>query len=118
MAGDETWVFEFKAESKRQTSEWHPPFSPSQKKARTSKSKQKSTLICFFDRHGVIHKKFVPPGKTVNAVLYMNVLTRLRKRIVRVPSPTIGGSIMATPHSVLRSGVSFPAYWGNAASSS
>uniref|UniRef100_A0A493U176 Histone-lysine N-methyltransferase SETMAR n=3 Tax=Anas TaxID=8835 RepID=A0A493U176_ANAPP len=41
-------------------------------------------LICFFDRYGVIHKEFVPPGRTVNAVFYMEVLTRLRKRIACV----------------------------------
>uniref|UniRef100_A0A8C3BTD1 Transposase n=1 Tax=Cairina moschata TaxID=8855 RepID=A0A8C3BTD1_CAIMO len=31
-----------------------------------------------------IHKEFVPPGQTVNAVFYVEVLTRLRKRIARV----------------------------------
>jgi histone-lysine N-methyltransferase SETMAR len=84
VTGDETWVFEYDPESKRQSSEWHTPSSPRPKKARMSKSKQKSMLICFFDRHGVIHKEFVPPGQTVNAVFYVQVLTRLQKRIVRV----------------------------------
>uniref|UniRef100_A0A8B9ZUC3 Transposase n=1 Tax=Anas zonorhyncha TaxID=75864 RepID=A0A8B9ZUC3_9AVES len=65
VTGDETWVFEYNPESKR-------------------KSKQKSMLICFFDRHGVIHKEFVPPGQTVNAVFYVEVLTRLQKRNARV----------------------------------
>uniref|UniRef100_A0A8C3CED1 Transposase n=1 Tax=Cairina moschata TaxID=8855 RepID=A0A8C3CED1_CAIMO len=32
----------------------------------------------------VIHKEFVPPGQTVNAVFYVEILTRLRKRIAHV----------------------------------
>jgi len=31
-----------------------------------SKSKIKSMLICFFDSQGVVNKKFVPQGQTVN----------------------------------------------------
>uniref|UniRef100_A0A8C3CC15 Transposase n=1 Tax=Cairina moschata TaxID=8855 RepID=A0A8C3CC15_CAIMO len=84
VTGDDTWVFEYDPESKRQSTEWHTPASPRPKKARMSKSKQKSMLICFFDQHGVIHKEFVPPGQTVNAVFYVEVLTRLRKCIARV----------------------------------
>ncbi|XP_071879535.1 protein GVQW3-like [Anas platyrhynchos] len=77
VTSDEMWVSEYDPESKRQSTEWHTPVSPRPKKARMSKSKQKSMLICFFDRHGVIHKEFVPPGQTVNAVFYVEVLTRL-----------------------------------------
>uniref|UniRef100_A0A8C3GET5 Uncharacterized protein n=1 Tax=Cairina moschata TaxID=8855 RepID=A0A8C3GET5_CAIMO len=32
----------------------------------------------------IIHKEFVPPGQTVNAVFYVEVLTRPRKCIARV----------------------------------
>uniref|UniRef100_A0A8C3BF43 Mos1 transposase HTH domain-containing protein n=1 Tax=Cairina moschata TaxID=8855 RepID=A0A8C3BF43_CAIMO len=84
VTGDEMWVFEYNPESKRQSTERHTPASPRPKKARMSKSKQKSMFICFFDRHGVIHKEFVPPGQPINAVFYMEVLTRLRKCIACV----------------------------------
>jgi hypothetical protein len=36
-------------------------------------------LICFFDIDGIIHKEFVPPGQTVNAKFYCDVLRRLRE---------------------------------------
>ncbi|GFT93225.1 HTH_48 domain-containing protein [Trichonephila clavipes] len=62
LTGDETWVFEYDPESKWQSSEWHTPSSPRPKKARMSKSKKRSMLNCYFDRHGVIHKEIVPPG--------------------------------------------------------
>jgi len=44
----------------------HTANSPHPKKARMSKSKINSMLICFFDSQEIVHKEFVPPGKTVN----------------------------------------------------
>jgi len=41
-------------------------------------------LIIFFDSQGVLHKEFVPEGKTVNAEFYKGVMVRLLKRIQRV----------------------------------
>ena len=70
--------------TKRQSSEWHTSISPCPKKARMSKSKIKTTLICFFDSQGVVHKEFVPPGQTVKKQYYHELLERLRKRVHRV----------------------------------
>jgi len=39
--------------------------------------------IIFFDSQGVVHKEFVPQGKTVNAELYKGVMDRLLNRIQR-----------------------------------
>jgi hypothetical protein len=41
-------------------------------------------IIFFFHSQGVVHKKFVPEGKTVNAELYKGELDRLLKHIQRV----------------------------------
>jgi hypothetical protein len=41
-------------------------------------------LIIFFDSQGVVHKEFVPDGKTVNAEFYKGVMDRLLKTIQRV----------------------------------
>jgi hypothetical protein len=41
-------------------------------------------LIIFSDSQGVVHKEFVPEGKTVNAVFFKGVMDRLLKRIRRV----------------------------------
>jgi hypothetical protein len=38
----------------------------------------------FFDSEGVVHKEFVPEGKTVNAEFYKGVMDHLLKRIQRV----------------------------------
>ena len=50
-------------------------------KARMQKSKLKTMLICFFDQEGIVHREFVPPGITVNADFYCDVLRRLRENV-------------------------------------
>ena len=47
ITGDETWILEYDPETKRQIREWHTANSRRPKKARMSKSKIKSMLICF-----------------------------------------------------------------------
>ena len=66
IRGDESWILEYDPETKRQSQEWHTANSARLKKARMSKSKIKSMLICVFDSQGIVHKEFVPPGQTVN----------------------------------------------------
>jgi hypothetical protein len=41
-------------------------------------------LNFFFDSQGLVHKEFVPEGKTLNAELYKGARDRLLKRIQRV----------------------------------
>ena len=69
VRGDETWIFEYNPDTKRQSSEWHTSKSPRSKKARMSKSKIKTMPICFFDSQGVVHKEFVPPGQLINSTI-------------------------------------------------
>jgi hypothetical protein len=38
----------------------------------------------FFDSRGVVHKEFLPPGVAVNQKYYLEVMDRLRKRVMRV----------------------------------
>jgi hypothetical protein len=41
----------------------------------------KTMIIVSFDRRGIVHKEFVPPGQKVNQVFYKDVLEQLRKRV-------------------------------------
>lgn len=84
VTGDESWMFEYDPESKRQSSEWHTKSSPRPKKARMSKSRIKTMLIVFFDVRGIVHFEFVPQGETVNSAFYLEVLKRLKRRVARV----------------------------------
>ena len=76
ITGDESWVFDYDPETKRQSEEWHMKSSPRPKKAHMSRSRVK-TKIVFFDSRGVVHKEFVPPGQTVNHAFYKDFLERL-----------------------------------------
>ena len=57
---------------------------PLPKKLKFQRSRIKTILIIFFDSQGVVHKEFVPEGKTVNVEFYKGAMDRLLKRIQRV----------------------------------
>ena len=75
------WIFEYDPDTKGQSSEWHTSNSPHPKKAKMSKPKIKTMLICFFDTEAFVHKEFVPQGQTVNKQYYCEFLERLRKKV-------------------------------------
>ncbi|UYV60373.1 hypothetical protein LAZ67_1000972 [Cordylochernes scorpioides] len=68
VTGDESWMFEYDPESKRQSCAWHTKSSPRPKKARMSKSRIKTMIT----------------GQTVNSAFYLEVLRRLKRRIARL----------------------------------
>jgi hypothetical protein len=91
IIGDESWIYEYYPETRRQSEEWKHGDSPCGKKAPKSHSKIKIILIVFFfvfppfwDIRGVVHHKFVPQGLTVNAEFYVEVLKCLREHVQRV----------------------------------
>jgi hypothetical protein len=63
---DETWIFQYDPETKRQSTHWKTPNSPRIKKVRMSKSNEKAIVIVFFNIRGVIMIEGVPDGQTVN----------------------------------------------------
>ena len=67
ITGDETWVFQYDPETKRQSMQWKTAESFGPKKAHMSKSKIKVMLIAFFGQKGMVHHEFVPEGKTICA---------------------------------------------------
>jgi hypothetical protein len=67
ITGDETWCFAYDPKTKQQSSEWEGETSPQPKKMKFQRSHIKTMLIIFFDSQGVVHKEFVPEGKTINA---------------------------------------------------
>jgi len=84
VTGDESWVFDYDPETKRQSEEWHTKSSLRPKKAGMSRSMVKTMTIAFFDSRGIVHKEFVNTGQTVNHGFYKDALERLRKPVQRV----------------------------------
>jgi hypothetical protein len=74
---DETWLFQYDPETKRQSMQWKITHCPRPKKAQISKSKIKTMLVIFFDIQGIIMTRYVPRGQTVNQMYYIELLTKL-----------------------------------------
>ncbi|UYV76353.1 hypothetical protein LAZ67_14000141 [Cordylochernes scorpioides] len=82
ITGDETWVYGYDTETKRQSSQWLEPGEPRFKKARMIKSKLKCLLITFFDVKGLVHYEFlqrVRPLMNITILMYCAVKGRLRR---------------------------------------
>ena len=77
---DESLIYCYDPETKRQSSQWKYAGSPRPKKARKSKSTYKLLMIPFFDSTGMIYMHWVPTGQTVNKEYYVEVLSEFRKR--------------------------------------
>ena len=80
---DESWIYCYDPETKRQSSLWKHAGSPRPKKARQSKSTHKLLIIPFFESTGMIYMHWVPTGQTVNKEYYVEVLREFRKRFHR-----------------------------------
>ena len=93
ITGDETWVFEYDPETKRQSLHWKSFQSPRIKKTRQSKSKIKLMLIAFSDVRGMVHFELLPQGRTINQHSYKKILQRLF-RSVREKTRFVGKQYM------------------------
>jgi len=81
ITGDETWVYQYDPETKRQSAQSKTANSPWPKKFPQSKLRVKTMLLSFFDIRGIVHYEFVPIGQTVNQVYYLEVLERLHEKV-------------------------------------
>ena len=77
---DESWIYCYDPETKRQSSQWKHTSSLRPKKAKQSKSTHKLLMIPLFDSTGMIYIHWVPTGQTVNKEYYVEVLREFRKR--------------------------------------
>ena len=80
---DESWIYCYDPETKRQSSQWKQSGSPRPSKARQSKSTHKLLMISFFDSTGMIYLYRVHTELTVNKEYYVDVLREFRKRFRR-----------------------------------
>ena len=71
---DESWIYCYDPETKKQSYRWKHAGSPRPKKARQNKSTHKLLMIPFFDSTGMIYMHWVPNGQTVNKEYYVEVL--------------------------------------------
>ena len=87
VTGDETWVYSWDPELKRQSAEWRDRDEPRPEKARRKQGSLKVMHIFFFDTSGVILRWPVPAGTTVNAQYYKMVLQDKLRPAIRKKRP-------------------------------
>ncbi|UYV68738.1 hypothetical protein LAZ67_6000605 [Cordylochernes scorpioides] len=82
ITGDETWVYGYDPETKRQSAEWRGQGEPRPKKSRILKSRNKVLLVAFLDNKGIVHHEYLPAGQTVIKEMYLGIILReaIRKK--------------------------------------
>lgn len=89
VTGDETWVYSWDPELKRQSAEWRNQGSPRPEKARRKQGAMKVMHIVFFDAAGVLVNWAVPAGTTINAAYYKWVLQEKLRPAIRKKRPRL-----------------------------
>ena len=84
IAINETWIWSFEPELKRQSREWHSKNSPRPVKFRQSQNCAKMLMIFAYDFRGVLRAHRVSTGETVNKGYYkIYIRTILRPKVCR-----------------------------------
>jgi histone-lysine N-methyltransferase SETMAR len=78
---DETWVFHYEPETKRQSLEWKRVTSSVKKKFKSQRATRKVMLTVFWDMQGPITLDFKSQGTTVNSANYCELLGKVKEDI-------------------------------------
>ncbi|XP_048241526.1 uncharacterized protein LOC125374615 [Haliotis rufescens] len=81
VTSDETWVYHYDPESKRESMKWKHATSPKTKKFKATRSTKKVMMTIFWDSKGVIHIDYLPHGTTMNGEYYAKLLNQVRQSI-------------------------------------
>jgi len=76
VTGDESWVYHFEPESKRQSMQWKHPLSLGNKKFKTKASAGKVMLTIIFYVNGPTLVHFQEKGQTVTSARYSDMLLK------------------------------------------
>ncbi|UYV78576.1 hypothetical protein LAZ67_16002050 [Cordylochernes scorpioides] len=86
LTGNESWMFEYDPDSKRQSCAWHTKSSPRPKKARMSKSRIKTMIIVFLDIRGIVYFEFaVLKECRIRKTRGAHISTRTLRRMLECP---------------------------------
>lgn len=81
VTGDETWIYYYTPENRRQSQQWKHKDSPRVMKYKTCNSSLKVMATVFWDRHGLLLVDYLPKGETINEEYYIEVIWKLRRAI-------------------------------------
>ena len=94
---DESWIYCYDPETKRQRSQWKHAGSPRPKKARQRKFTLKLLIIPFFDSTGMNYMHWFPTEQTVSKEYYVKVLRDFRKIFLSEKASTLQIGSVAFP---------------------
>ncbi len=83
VTGDESWIFACDPASHQATSVWLSTGETHPQKVRLERVTVKVMLILFFDSEGIILKRYIPQGHSINADVYLMVMRQLCNGIRR-----------------------------------
>jgi len=75
---DETWLYHYDPETKKQSVEWQHSGSPHPKKFWVQKSAGKVLASIFWDQDGILLIDYLLKGQTINAEYYSSLLMQLK----------------------------------------
>ena len=79
---DETWIFQYDPETKRQSMHWKTPYlAENQESSNEQVQIEGDAYLFFFYIKGIIMIEWVPQGQTVNQKYYIEVLIKFRERV-------------------------------------
>ena len=87
VSGDETWIYDWDPELKRQSAQWLPKGSPIPEKVKRKQGSLKVMHVVFFDIVGVLLNWAVPVGTKVNASYYRWILQEKLRPAIRKKRP-------------------------------
>jgi len=96
---NETWLYHYDPDTKKQTMEWRYGGSPRpQKKFRAQKSAGKVLASIFWDQDDILLIDYLPKGQTINAEYYSSLLVQLKdilkeKRRGKITIPRLTGHL-------------------------
>jgi hypothetical protein len=83
VTGDETWVYKFTQESKRNSMSWKHLHSPTTKKLKIYPSAKERVATVFWDCEGLLLSEFLLPKTTIDSNKYCETLEILCEAIKR-----------------------------------
>ena len=83
ITGDETWVYQYDPETKKQSKQWLPRGLSGPIKFKSERSVKKVMATVFWDSEGVVLVDFLEGKKTVAGAYYVEVLRKLRAKLAK-----------------------------------
>jgi len=80
ITGDETWVYQYDPEKKRQSAQWKSANSPRPKKFPSVQINGQNNVADFFDIREIVQYQFVPTGQIFNQVYCLEMLREKVRR--------------------------------------